>query len=471
MQAGSLILLAALLGLVEGPAQVACVVAIALTLVRVLHRHNTPARRARRRRPQESRDVRGPVRSAAAHAALRARAALRLASAGLGWEHIGLLTWLGAGGLALAISGIRPSSQDWSRPLMCLALFVGSHGFACATPRTLRAIAWAFGAAIALNAAYGCVQVLVRGELPLEALLARNPIDRQRVVPGTAHVLAASGLFYNRLKLAHIGVIGLAVLASAAVWPLAPRAHERRWWSLGRRLAAMLGVVVLIGAITLTYSRAAPLAVAVASIVVGFVVRGRKRTGLTQLRRYVVGPSLILGLLVGLLFAVSLLRSQSKSVEFGIARVTRIEQHFDVRVELMRTGLEVFAERPILGWGHGAYRSVPTQHGPVGIEHPHNFLLQILAETGMVGALGFAAALFVPLSALTRRVRRHRRRRGHARDTLDRLALVTILTYLGIGVLHFPLHHAPVAILFWLAVGVAFGARRAERKRTEEASA
>ncbi len=59
----------------------------------------------------------------------------------------------------------------------------------------------------------------------------------------------------------------------------------------------------------------------------------------------------------------------------------------DNRLEVWREYLTRFGESPIRGIGLG------TGWGEVGLQEPHNLALELLAETGVIGALGFVALL------------------------------------------------------------------------------
>jgi O-antigen ligase len=68
---------------------------------------------------------------------------------------------------------------------------------------------------------------------------------------------------------------------------------------------------------------------------------------------------------------------------------------------------ERIAEKPLLGWGMDAARSLPGQErtipdgfGRVLQLHPHNFALQVWVELGLVGALAFAASIGLIVRAI-----------------------------------------------------------------------
>lgn len=76
----------------------------------------------------------------------------------------------------------------------------------------------------------------------------------------------------------------------------------------------------------------------------------------------------------------------------------------------------MFAERPLRGWGMGAYPSAYYRHAPqaadmsavtrnVQATHPHNEPLRVAAEQGLVGLAFYLAVMGIPLVAAYRRLR------------------------------------------------------------------
>jgi O-antigen ligase len=59
----------------------------------------------------------------------------------------------------------------------------------------------------------------------------------------------------------------------------------------------------------------------------------------------------------------------------------------DNRIEVWGEYVDRFAESPIRGIGLG------TGWGETGLQEPHNLALELLAETGVIGALGFLAMI------------------------------------------------------------------------------
>lgn len=355
-----------------------------------------------------------------------------------GVVEVGVLVWALAGIPGTLLDAGPHSSGETTRPLLALTLLAGARGIGGADPKLLSKLAWAFGIACVLNAGYGLLQYLLDRELFLEPILLKNPRSAQIYVPNRVyHVRASSGLFYNRLKLAHVGAVGAVLITLVA----ASRTVRPR-----TRVAALAGASILGPGLIFTYARMAVVAVLAAAVSLTAV-----------LRRW-----LLLGAagLVGLAGGAAVLLSTA-----GRERLSSLGEDLAIRQRMWTAALDVFLAHPILGGGHGTYRNHVTALGERGLTgvhltSPHNLWLQILAETGLVGFIGFNAAVAFALVAVARRVSR-KREDAHAR--LDRLALISVLAILFIGLMHFPLSHAPVGLVFWTLVGVCV--------RTEEESA
>ena len=66
------------------------------------------------------------------------------------------------------------------------------------------------------------------------------------------------------------------------------------------------------------------------------------------------------------------------------------------RITLYINALEMFKQKPILGWGSGVFANL------YGIG-THNIYLQLLAENGLIGFILFVTLLFINLSTTIKR--------------------------------------------------------------------
>jgi len=394
------IVFATLLGLFEGPAEIACVVAI-LSIVLT----------------QRFRGFR------------------------FSFVEVGLIVWVSAGVFGLVSADSRPSSEDMLRPLLALAFLVGLFGFRRISVSHSKKVAFAFTIAILVNASYGFLQFFI-GELPLDSLLLANPKSPQVHIPNHYGLRTVSGLYYNRLKLAHMAIPALGLL-------LIPTVALRRKLSLGRTTLYILASLILFVAVVITQAR-----MALAALILSFIF-----TALVLARlRY------ILFLFAGTLIAAGL----TFGMRFGVERIQAIGTDFSIRAKIFGIGFSLFEDNPIFGIGHGMYRIRSTairddSWAPSYLVDAHQLYLHVLTETGIVGFVGFFGMVALSLVFLVREVRRTRREESVDSVAL-RVLLFVLVAYLALGLFHFPLHHAPVALMFWFVLGLASSIRHHRRE-------
>jgi len=170
-----------------------------------------------------------------------------------------------------------------------------------------------------------------------------------------------------------------------------------------RNLLEKIGAVVLIGWFLIVLfalgGRAPLLATAVAAfvpLVVGFRL---SLSGRMTVRRYVV-PLLVL-VAASAAILVYLYGTGTVTVTASRLRVlfTQVVEHVpSKRVELYRDALNSWTGKPFLGHGIGAF---PLLEGSGDIRlYPHNLILEILVELGLVGFVLFTVLVFVALKTL-----------------------------------------------------------------------
>lgn len=387
MRSFLLVLFAALVGLFEGPAQIVCVVVL--------------------------------VAIAASD-----RGALRP-----GVVDLALLGWVFAGVPGTLDAESRISSEGALRPLLALAFLVGRAGFGRAEDATLKRAAIALCAALVLNGAYGLMQVFWF-DPPLERFLAGRARSAHLIDPQHPERLRmATGLYYNRLKLAHTGA---PVLGLFGLLALSTREKKHKIWLLA-------GATILALALFVTYRRAAPAALLAATLVLAAVM-GRARL-----------------IWIGGAFGAAILALYGLTGA-GRDRAAEAGEAWEERLQIFRAALDLLRDHPLLGVGHGDYKAAIAPYAQnipeVLWTSPHNALLHVLAETGAVGLLCFVGAFVLALKSLIFRVRRDR---ALATPIVlaDRFSLLGLSALAILGLFHSVLYHAPVALMFWTLLGVA----------------
>lgn len=212
--------------------------------------------------------------------------------------------------------------------------------------------------------------------------------------------------FYARILLIVIPIgVGLALAA------------RRRWLATAYAVAT-----ALIGAGTLaTYSRGAMVAVALMTVLLLVAMRVRaKQVGMAAL-----------GAVVVLLLLPENLRARFLSIESalpGSGPSVIQDSAVEKRKLLVRSGMAMFEDHPLLGVGAGHYgrfylpyanrvgSSVTDFHPPGSLEHAHGFYVELASETGVVGLVALCGAFLAALIATYRanRILLHRGQRGRA---------------------------------------------------------
>jgi O-antigen ligase len=227
--------------------------------------------------------------------------------------------------------------------------------------------------------------------------------------------------FVNRNHFATYANLGLVVALGLMLEPLL-RGDAAREGRLGARIALaiamvfeerrypLMAAVVILLAVIGSASRGGLLSLIGASlfllVIVFLVSRVRRGTKLLVLAA-TFGSG---GLLVWLTGDVLLVRLQAILAADTLGEV-------DARIAAWAMTLQAIAERPLLGYGHGAYQELfflshNSELGRAGVfDHAHNDYLQTAAELGLpaAGALWLALLLLWGLcvrGAVTRRRRR-----------------------------------------------------------------
>jgi putative inorganic carbon (hco3(-)) transporter len=200
------------------------------------------------------------------------------------------------------------------------------------------------------------------------------------------------------------GAIGESNLFAQVLVPTLVLALYRAWAEPTRfaRLAALSAASLIGVVVTLTYSRGGLVALLMALAVALVMQRSRPR------RWLVVG-------LVLVLVTIAAPRAYWDRMD------TLLRYPFDpagtdaslqLHANLWQAGALMFLEHPITGVGKGNYAGAYETYGPrVGAPTPgpmgaHNVLVRIAAETGLLGAAAWTAAVAIGLIGIERAKRR-----------------------------------------------------------------
>lgn len=167
--------------------------------------------------------------------------------------------------------------------------------------------------------------------------------------------------------------------------------------SRGSFVGLVGGPLCFIG-VLLSGSRGGLVSLLVASLVVVPLVAGWLRhRGI--LVRVVLGASILVGIVVAVFYdTLDRIVAQRFSIEL-----------FDIqaaggRDSLYGSAVELFLERPLVGWGLGGFFA---EHGhKIGYQYTHNIVLDIAVDAGLLGLAAFSALLIYSLSAVRGSARR-----------------------------------------------------------------
>jgi len=236
---------------------------------------------------------------------------------------------------------------------------------------------------------------------------------------------------------------------------------RERVWAVRPAWAALL--VLHLGLLVLTQTRASMVAFVAASGVMALVLRRRL---LALLLAGLVGVALPLGL-----FGDGRMRERFASI---FRWKTYATEQAAMRGEAWKTTLGLIKERPLLGYGYG-WKGFPSQVRalgltdlgvPGGVVHPHNIFLGVAYESGVLGLLMFLG-LWLHVVVVT--VRNIRQRADPFISDVNTLALGVFLAALLVGLTDIGIWYERVGTSTWLFIGLVAGT--AEVPSREERSA
>ena len=249
----------------------------------------------------------------------------------------------------------------------------------------------------------------------------------QGMLPGTTDTFAVGGFFFHRLKFAHLCLLLLPAVA------LAPG----RW-------RALLCLVFIGTAIVFSHAVWAWVVLAALLLVYGIY--------LTRL-----GPPLTVISGVGVTFALLVHAGLMMKPELNAQMISK-SPSLETRQFMAIQATELIVQNP-LGLGHGGYKTWSLQHYPDELNNrqlprtlPHNLGFSTLVETGVMGWT-LIVALLAYLLSLSGKVLGQ----SVTSETTRLVALMLgsgTLALLGLGVLHDPLYHKPVAFGFMTLVAL-----------------
>ncbi len=242
-----------------------------------------------------------------------------------------------------------------------------------------------------------------------------------------------------RLRGAAVLVISGAVSLAVTLWVFAQNPLSKDNIALGERVTAghQFGVVLVLAIVAL-YA---------AGLLVGFTASQRP---LSPLARYRAGGALLGGvaavpLIIAVILAMSP-RGLTGSISHGFNQLTnphaitppndpsRLTAVGSVRARYWNEALKLFEAHPFKGVGAGGYATARTRVriDNLNVQHAHGYVVQTLADLGLVGLALSLALLAAWLAASMRTIGRARPATPSSPERLGMLTLLSIVVVFGV---------------------------------------
>jgi O-antigen ligase len=332
------------------------------------------------------------------------------------------LAWPVAGLLALAWLGV-PFAVD---PFLAganavrLMLLVALAIYVVNEVADLRRLVAPIAVMVGIQAAIGIAQVVVQHSL---GLVAFGEHDLAPIF-GVSVITAADGLRTLRAYglTDHPNILGGLLAFALPLLGVLPIARAR-----GERALQIVVFALGAAALLVTFSRSAWLALAIGLLVAAaMLVRLRDRVALRWL-----GALALAGAIAAASLAVAFVPALAARVDLGGTSITQTRP-FDERGAAAKAAVDVFVAHPLLGVGLGTLPVAVREAQPVfGYQYqPASIvLLDVAAETGVLGALCYLAIVIAPWIALVRRPRRWTPALAAASGTLAGVTVVGLFDY------------------------------------------
>jgi O-antigen ligase len=244
----------------------------------------------------------------------------------------------------------------------------------------------------------------------------------------------------------------------------------------GRRVAAQFAATLALAALLLTQNRSAWLGAAAGLALLGALALRHfaDRRGLMRRKHLILAP-----LVVVLVALVGFFVASGTGATF-LARASTLgslgsDPSFGWRLQSWGAAFQMFLERPLTGWGLGAFALLGSKFGAPALssvvaagmppsmgEMAHNQYLQIMAETGMVGLILHALLLgsfFLYCGRALRRTESQTRK-------LVLMGAMAAVCAQAVDALGNPSYQfADVSLFFWLMLGLGVAAGRMQDER------
>jgi O-antigen ligase len=225
------------------------------------------------------------------------------------------------------------------------------------------------------------------------------------------------------------GFMGLLIPISvmSAIGYLHRWLRNRNPWNLSLGVYYAISSALLLTAIGMSWSRGAWLGLGMALLVMGFFIPRKTRNGLLLFVVIAIGAVIIW--FSGLLPQSIVQRLQTSTEEFfafeDVRGVDITSENFAVaeRLAHWQAAINMVTAHPYLGVGFGNYATVYPQYQLINwsepLGHAHNYYLNIFAEVGILGLLGYGK-VWITIFCQSWKATSHP-------DTLSRLVVIGLI--------------------------------------------
>ncbi|HET6550146.1 MAG TPA: O-antigen ligase family protein [Solirubrobacter sp.] len=348
------------------------------------------------------------------------------------------LEWVLLGGIVLyALQAVY--AGDSTKALEQVVFFYVPFALLFAVLRDVRwghrQLAWGGGALVVLAlvfAAIGFWEFGTRELLLNPKVIASNQIQEY---------FRVNSLFFDPNIYGRFLALVMIGLASVLVWARRPRGL---WWTIG-------ALVVLWGGLLTTLSQSS-----FAGLLLGLAVLAWLRWG----GKVVVAP-VLLAVVAGAVIVFAF----PSALRLDLGDSASIDKATSGRADLMRGGVDLARERPLLGWGSGSfnaeYRRQERSSGTEAVSASHTIPITVAAEQGVPGLIWYVALLVLAFRRLLRGARGEPVRAALAAG----FAALVLHTWLYAAFLEDPMTWA------LLAVGTALAVPRVARAKPADDTA